>query len=135
MLKNLKDDVTCVLLHNNNPIFTSGDFGVKPLIEYLKTGQSYKNLVLVDRIVGKAAVMLAEKSGVKTIYTPIASTYAIDYATMIGITLYFKKHVPFIENRSKDGMCPIEQSVVDIHDCERGFTAITDTIKELMKKQ
>ena len=96
------------------------------------TGQ---NLVLVDKVIGKAALLLSSLIGIQDIYTPLASSVAMDSASLHNVSLYAESVVPFIKNRDNTGMCPLEQSVIGIDDPILALEKIRETIVILMKNK
>jgi len=125
---------TCVILKGDEIIYTSSFIGVKPLLVFMKESRDYEpsELTLVDKVIGKAALLLAAKIGITEIYTPVTSLAALAAAKAHHIRLYAIEAVPFIENRDKTGMCPIEMSVIDTNDFDEAFHRINETIKVLM---
>jgi hypothetical protein len=136
MLKYLQDEQSsCVILKNKEVFYRSSFIGVKPLLKFM---ESYKDepvpsdLVLVDKIIGKAALLLSVKLGIREIYTPLASLPALEAAQLHGVQLYAKITVPYIVNRDKTGMCPLEESVLHTMDPEEAFLNIKAAITKLM---
>jgi len=125
---------TCVVLKGNDIVFTSTEKGVKPLKDFYEEYGSSKELTVIDRIMGKGAVMLAELVGATTIVTPMISRAALDYAKMKNIEAFYGKEVEYIINRAKDGRCPIETAVLKINDCHQGYQIIDQTLKDLRVK-
>ena len=125
---------TCVILKGEEIIYTSSYIGVKPLLVFMKEPKVYEasELILVDKVIGKAALLLAAKIGITEIYTPVTSLAALAAAKEHNISLYAAEVVPYIENRTKTGMCPIEMSVTNTNDLNEAFHNISDTIKVLM---
>lgn len=129
------EEKTCLIYEDDNLVYTSKYKGVKPLLDYYRTkGVSEKSLTIVDRIVGRGAVILAKLIGASKIYTPIASEPAQALADRYQLKLVFDKSVPHIINRDNTGPCPIESCVMGITDVEEGYQKIVDTIAILMKK-
>lgn len=129
---------TCILINLETIVYESDAIGVKPLRElrqmnYRKLDGDY--LILVDRVIGKGALMLAELIGIDAIFTPLTSQPALDYSNKVGIPLYYKELVPFIENRDRTGMCPIENSVKDTNDPDLGEQNIEAAIGILMQQR
>ncbi|MEA2077359.1 MAG: DUF1893 domain-containing protein [Candidatus Marinimicrobia bacterium] len=85
---------------------------------------------IADRVIGKAALMLAVYFGAKDVYTPLASKYAMDAALDLDLDLEAEEVVPYIINRTKDGMCPMEKAVLEISDPIEAF----ETLKITMEK-
>ena len=130
-------DKTCILLNRETIVYESDAIGVKPLRELRR--MNYRKfdgdqLILVDRVIGKGALMLAQLLGVDAIFTPLASQSAKDYSIVSGIPLYYRSLVPFIENRDRTGMCPIEQSVWETSDPRQGEENIEAAIRILMQR-
>lgn len=125
---------TCFVLKVDEIIFSSEAKGVKPLKDfYEERGVSEEPLIVVDRIMGKGAVMLAVLIGAKTIVTPISSQIALEYAKSYGVKTQFTKVVPYIVNRSGDGRCPIETAVLNTEDVKRGYEVIDEKLRRLSK--
>lgn len=125
---------TCIILKGDLIIYTSSFIGVKPLLNFMKEPKNDEpdELILVDKVIGKAALLLAAKIGIREIYTPVTSLAALAAAKEHHISLYAAEVVPFIENRTKTGMCPIEMSVKNTDDLDEAFLNISETIKVLM---
>lgn len=131
-LLKMNTDKTCFVLDDEDIIFSSQAKGVKPLKDfYEKYGSSNKPLIVVDRIMGKGAVILASLIGAKAIVTPIISEIALSYAKGQGINAHFVKVVPYIVNRTGDGRCPMETAVLEIDDAKNGYDVIDMTLKRL----
>ncbi|MDA3846677.1 MAG: DUF1893 domain-containing protein [Vallitaleaceae bacterium] len=128
-------DKTCLIIKNNEVIETSTFKGVKPLLVfYQANGTSLEPLLVVDRIMGKGAIMLALLCGATKVMTPIISKPAILYAKRKGLEVVADKIVPYVINRTGDGRCPIESAVIQIDDLEVGYKAIIGAIEALMRK-
>lgn len=125
---------TCVILKGEEIIYTSSYIGVKPLLVFMKEPKTCEpnELVLVDKVIGKAALLLAAKIGIPEIYTPVTSLAALAAAKEHHISLNAADVVPYIENRDKTGMCPIEMSVINTNNLDEAFHNINETIKVLM---
>lgn len=126
---------TCFILKDNEVIFTSEEKGVKPMIDfYLLNGISLEPLTVVDRIIGKGALMLAKLIGANYVVTPIISEIALEFADEQNVIVEYSKVVPYIINRTKDGQCPIEISVTDIDDIDVGYEMIQKTLLDLKNR-
>ncbi len=134
----LKDyDCTCIILKNNKSIYKSTHIGVKPLLLFLDSHVSLEKddkLILIDKIIGKAALLLAVKCEIDTIFTPIISKEALQAAEHYNIKWEASSIVPHIINREGNGKCPIESSVTDTIDLNDAFVKIKGAIAKLMEK-
>ena len=125
-------DKTCFILKDNKVIFTSEKKGVKPMMNfYSDYGTSEEPLTVVDRIMGKGAVILAILIGANHVVTPVVSRLALDFANNHNITAEYNKVVPNIINRTGDGKCPIESAVANIKDVDEGYEVIKETLMKL----
>jgi hypothetical protein len=123
---------TCFVLKEEQVIFSSEFKGVKPLKDfYEQFGHSDIPLVVVDKIMGKGAVVLADLIGAKIIVTPVISEIALAYANSHDIKATYVDTVPYIINRTGDGRCPIESAVLTIDDTKIGYDVIKKTLKSL----
>ena len=128
---------TCIVLNNGKIIFESEAFGVKPLRELRQSGfkkQTEDHLTLIDRVIGKGALILAELIGIDEIFTPLTSEYALHYSQAINLPIAYQIKVPMIENRTRTGMCPIEKSVINTSDPQTGEANIEAAITLLMQQ-
>ncbi|MDF2674896.1 MAG: hypothetical protein K0R09_3164 [Clostridiales bacterium] len=135
LLKDYK--ATCIILKNEEIIYTSTHIGVKPLLLFLNqqvTLEKDDRLTLIDKIIGKAALLLAVKCKINRIYTPIISAEALTAAKHYNIEWEADSIVPHIINREGTGKCPIEASVTDTIDLDEAFDNIKGAIAQLMRK-
>lgn len=139
MLKHLNEkEASCLIYKDGELLYTSNFIGVKPLLVFMEQyPQDFtdQKLVLVDKVIGKAALLLSKLIGIQEIYTPLASSLAVNAASLHNITLYAESVVPFIKNRDNTGMCPLEQSVLEIDDPILALEKIRETIAILMKNK
>lgn len=134
MNKYLKEmpEKTCIVLKDEEIIFTSEAKGVKPLIDFYNAhGTSYGKIKVCDRIIGKGAILLAIKCQAEEVYTPIISQAAIELADKYGLSVEYDKQVVYIVNRAGDGQCPIEACLKGIDDIDEGYDAILKRLEEL----
>ncbi len=125
-----ENQYSCVLLKDGNIIMTSFEKGIAPLYNYIK---SYNQLTggyihLGDKIIGRASAFLAIYLGVSYIYTDIISETSLDILKHYNIEVEYGHIVPYIENRKKDGQCPMEQSLEGILDVNEGIGTINEFI-------
>ena len=88
-----------------------------------------KGASIADKVIGKAAAALIVLGGIGTVYADVISTPALTLLRNAGINVSFRTEVPFIENRDKNGWCPLEsacymwQSATDIYPVIQNFIA------------
>jgi len=122
---------TCVILENNQVIFSSDEKGVKPLLDFYHQSGVKQKLCVVDKIMGRGAVLLAKLIGAESIVTPIISKDALALANEYGLKVEYQKLVDYIVNRDNTGRCPIETSVLGISDIQKGYEIILQTLQKL----
>lgn len=128
---------TCIILKNDKIIYKSAYNGVRPLLLFLSENiplDKNDKLILIDKVIGRAAMLLAAKCGIDEIFTPVMSLEALEVAKFYNIVCTAGNTVPYIINRDKTGKCPIESSVSQTIDLEEALTNIKRTVAELAKK-
>ncbi|MGM9973794.1 MAG: DUF1893 domain-containing protein [Clostridiaceae bacterium] len=129
---------SCLIFKDQQLIYSSKSIGVKPLIQFINDNPAIKNvdkLTLVDKVIGKAAMLLAAYIGVSEVFTPVMSQEAIRVAELYNINYSALKMVPFIKNRQGNGKCPLELSVENTEDLQKALINIRQAITELMKNK
>jgi hypothetical protein len=127
---------SCILMDNEKTVMTSFDKGVNPVYKYIKkNGVSPVPLIMGDKIVGKVVALLAIYVGVKYIYTKVISQGAIEILNFHNIKFDYEEIVPFINNRKKDGQCPMEASLTGMINPKEGFNIIDTFIKNRELKE
>ncbi len=122
--------LTCVI-EKEGQIYKSSRRGVAPLIEFLENKIDLKNSCAADKVVGRGAAFLYVLLGVKELYAQVLSSPAADILSSSKIKYECDTLVPFIKNRSGDGYCPIETSVLDISSPDKALEKIYETLKKL----
>ena len=123
-------DFTCVL-HLRGEEYTSFERGVKPLLEFLKSGIFFKEAIAADKTVGAGAAHLYCLLGVRAVWANVISEAAEEVLAKEGIAVYFGERVPYIINRRGDGMCPIERAVADATSSKHAYELIIAALEAL----
>lgn len=105
----------CVLITKESRVLESGENGVRPLMEWLRREPSALNgACAADKVVGKAAALLMAFGGVSEVYAEILSEAGEACLQEHGIPYSYGGRVPYIQNRQRTGMCPMEQCCAGI---------------------
>ena len=128
----VKTDSTCVLC-NGEIILTDKRRGVRPLLDLLEGDANVAGFAAADKVVGKAAAYLYCLLNIKCLYAQVISQPALDVLTKTGIQIEYDQLVPAIQNRTKDGFCPMESAVLKINTPEEALRAIYDALEQLKK--
>lgn len=123
----LVGDTTCVLVKGEE-IITSNKNGIRPMMEFIKENLNLKGFSVADKIVGKAAAMLFRKAEIKEVYAEVLSVSALQFLEEAKIKVTYKTLTDKIINRTKTGMCPMEETVLKIEDFEEGYLALKNKI-------
>lgn len=101
---------SCVIM-NPAGIHTFTQRGVADLYDLYQTNPSLmKGAAIADKVIGKAAAALMLLGGIKTVYADVISTPALTLLRNANMEVTFGKEVPYIENREKNGWCPLESA-------------------------
>lgn len=126
----IEEELTCVLAREEGVVLRSKEKGVMPLYGFIQNeGSSEQSLLMVDKIVGKAAAYLAIYAGVKGIYTHKISEGGLHILERHGIKVFYDQVVPYIYNRTKTGQCPMESSLEGITTVEEAWQVLDTFIK------
>ena len=125
-------DNTCVLC-NDHTVLTDKRRGVRPLLDLLENNTNVENFSVADKVVGKAAAFLYCLLKVKNLYARVISQPALDILHQAGIETQYSELVPAIQNRTKDGFCPMERAVWDITSASEALVAVQQTLEKLSK--
>ena len=130
-----QEGAPCVFLLPDGTFHPGTGTGVRPLLETLdKEPELMRGSILADKIVGKAAAMLAVLGGVRGVYGLTMSEAARAYLAERGIPAAWEVLTENIINRTGTGICPMEETVLDIEDPEVGRAALRATMQRLMAK-
>jgi hypothetical protein len=127
-------DLTLVLVLNEN-IYKSSEKGIKPLLQLLNSGKNYLNYSAADKIVGKAAAMLYKLLNINNIYGEVMSISAINFLEQNNINFKYKIKTKEIINRKGTGICPMEETVLNIENPTEAKKLLEDKLKELINKK
>lgn len=98
-----------IIYDNKTIIFQSKARGLKPLIIFIKkSDRKYKNLVVYDKIIGRAAALLLAYIKTSKVYTPIISHVGILVLKKYKISFEAEKRVKYIMGKASKAMCQWE---------------------------
>lgn len=130
--KCLKDNNATLAAYTQYGLYISHDRGIAPILNKLEEDESYfKDAVIVDKVIGKAACMLFILSGVKYIYGEVMSKKAVEILDEYQVEYSFHQLTDYIVNRTHTDMCPMEKTVWDIYDLNEAKIALINKVNEL----
>ncbi|MFH1381488.1 MAG: DUF1893 domain-containing protein [Chloroflexota bacterium] len=110
-------------------LFLSNKDRVLPLLEYIdRFADSYRQVVIFDKVMGNAAALLAVKAGCTEVYSPLGSQLAIKTLDKHSIKYHLTNIVPYIQRDDGQGMCPMEQLSID-KEPEEFFVLVKNMVK------
>lgn len=104
--------------------------GIGPLLEIAESGE-LKGLSAADKIVGRAAALIYAYMDAKYVYAEVLSESAEQVLCSRGIEYEYGEKTGKIVNRKGDGMCPMEQTVLEISDPGQAVTALREKLNKL----
>jgi uncharacterized membrane protein len=106
--------------------------GISPLMDlYVEKGNRLKGTFVVDRVIGKAAAVICVCAGARGVFGELMSKPAAVYLKERNIPRSWTELTENIINRQKDGICPMEFSVLGEDDPEKGFKKICATLEKI----
>ncbi|MBM6830138.1 DUF1893 domain-containing protein [Anaerotignum lactatifermentans] len=126
-----KEGVTFSLAGAKGESCCSAKKGIAPMMELLaEDAQLLRGAAVADRVIGKAAAFLMVYGGVLAVYGEVMSEHAAKVLEAAGMDFSYGKLVPYIINRNKDGMCPMEQAVLGETEPERAYAVLRRKTEE-----
>ena len=121
---------TCVLCKDGHTV-TSYQRGVAPLMGFWEHQTDLSGYSAADKVVGKGTALLYCLLGVKALYANVMSKPAWQVLNAHGIDTSYGQLVDAIQNRSGDGLCPIETATISIDNPADAPEAIRTALKNL----
>jgi hypothetical protein len=123
----LKKGFSFVIVKNGEIIAESKSSGIGALVDAVAMIQeNMAGAALADKVVGRAAILLASKARIGTVYAKLLSDPALELASTLSISLIYDKTTRKILNRRKDDVCPFEKIVRDTSDPEKAFRLLKE---------
>ena len=130
MIKN--QEATCVVVRDNKIISQASPKGISYIIDLYDKG-ALEDTFVADTIIGKAAAMIFSLGGVTSCYGKTISRSALDVLKKNNISVSYDNCTDVIQNRSGTGMCPMEETVLNITDKKEALTLLKAKVNEMKK--
>lgn len=129
-----KEDLTCVILGREETLRFRLR-GIRPMTDTLRDHpEVLKGAYIADRIIGKAAAMLAVAGGANAVYGEVMSEAGLEMLRKHGIEAQYGTLTTAIRNRENTGLCPMEQTVQNLNDPQDALPALLATLTRLSSK-
>ncbi len=125
-----EEDCTCVIC-GEGAVYRSNRRGVAPLLELLDQGVDVSGFSAADRVVGKATAFLYGLLRVRKVHARVMSKPAAKVLQELEIDHSWDELVDGIQNRQKNGPCPMEFATRDCKTPEQALAAIRQTLEKL----
>lgn len=125
----IDEELTCLVVQNDI-LYKEKNHGVKPLLSFIEQG-ILKQSTILDKVIGKAAAMLMIYGGVSRVYAFTISEHALSCFEEHHIPVTYETLVPYIINRKKDGMCPMEATVLTCQNIEEAYQRLMDKVASM----
>ena len=110
----LTSNNTLRVYEDSKLIFASDKDRLLPLMEYIgKFASNHRDVVIFDKIMGRAAALLCIKANCREVYSPLGSKLALEVLEGKGIKYHLGKIVPYIQKPNQKEMCPMEKLSLD----------------------
>lgn len=129
------DGITCIAVRTGAEPLVSRVRGVRPIIEWIEEGVMLQDAAVFDTIVGRAAAMLYALAGAGFVYGRVMSRGGAAELEKAGIAYEAGELTDRIINRQGTGMCPMEETVLEITDPREAFAALKEKIAQMQAKQ
>lgn len=131
----LQGEITFAAVLADGSLLTSEKKGIAPMLALLaEDRERLCGAVVADRVIGRAAALLMEFAGVAAAYGGIVSSHALRAFAKSKLPFAYEKEVPYIINRSGTGMCPMEQTVLEIEDADAAYPALQRRLAALCEQ-
>lgn len=120
---------SCVVRRNGIHAFDRR--GVADLADLLERQPDLlRGAEMADKVVGKGAAALMVLGGVARLHADVLSEPALGMLERYGVAVEYDVLVPFIENRTKTGWCPVETLCRDTETPEACLPLIRTFLQE-----
>jgi hypothetical protein len=121
--------VSVVVIKNGQIILKKTGDGIKPILETInELGDEMHGSIVGDRILGKASALLCRYANVKAVYSPQATKTAIALLIIGGVVSQIDQMIPFIKNRSGNGLCPFEKMLESVGEPDEAYNILKEKV-------
>ena len=126
-VRKLDDDDATFVAVRGDWTFVSHERGIAPIMKLISGKEdALRGAWVADKVIGKAAALLLCYAGIDRLYAKIISEHAIEALRNQSLSFEFGRSVPYIVNRAGNGMCPMEQLVLDLSRPDEAFLVLKE---------
>ena len=129
-----RERLRAVFADEEKILYVSSGRGMEPMLEFLRLQEKngWRPVYQADRIIGKAAIIVAHHCGVREIYGDVVSESAMQIAERCGIRISWGQLVPMILNRDKTAEGPFEAALSGL--TENDFDQVMEIAVKVAEK-
>ncbi|MFN8499069.1 MAG: DUF1893 domain-containing protein [Anaerolineae bacterium] len=105
-------------------LWASAQPGVRSLLDAASGERSIRGAALADRVVGRAAALVASDAGLAAVYGVVMSEGALAQLASARIAASYGSLVPRILNKPQTDLCPLEKLTQGIEAPAEAVTAL-----------
>jgi hypothetical protein len=125
----ISDNLSIIFIKKGRILYQSSEKSLTPFINALEIcGGHLRGSSLADRLMGKAAALLAIYAGIQSTYALTMSSDAIRFLKQYNIGLSFGNKVNEILNTTGTGICPFEKKMLNIDDPEEAYKLLRNKL-------
>ena len=125
----LTNDISIIAINNGEIIGSMKGNGIKPFLELIKKyGPQLEGCVIGDRILGKASALLSRYIKAKAVYALQGTKKAIATLIVGGIVNQVDEIIEYVHNKTKNGICPFEQLLMQEDDPKKAYELLVQNI-------
>ncbi|MGI6574414.1 MAG: DUF1893 domain-containing protein [bacterium] len=109
--------------------------GIRPLLELWEEQGSFKKFTLGDKVIGKAAALLAINGEAAGVYAHLISEPALSILSQYQVQVKYEQITKMIINRKGTDSCPMEKLAITIDRPEEAPAKIKQRLLELNQGQ
>ena len=126
------EELAIAIVKDGKCIYKSKKRGIYPLyIAVTQLSLIMEGSSAADKVIGRGAALLYKYTKVRNIYSKMISEGTKEIFEESGITYESEKIVPYIMNREKTGMCPVETLSYQAKNIEELLANIEDFLKKI----
>ncbi|MGN1399013.1 MAG: DUF1893 domain-containing protein [Erysipelotrichaceae bacterium] len=129
LVKILNENKYSCVGYDKGILVSSHKKGVAPLLDFYHAG--HFQMICCDKVVGKAAAIMHIMLKTEYLHCQIISSKAIEILDKYQMKYSYDQKVDYILNRTQSDMCPLEKATYDCTDCQKGYSIIIETLKQL----
>lgn len=136
LIEKLVSDNHSLLIEQEHTIKVYDTHGIATLLQIVEHDpEVLRDATMVDKVVGKAAAALMILGGIKELHALLISKAALNLLNTTDIKVSYDEQVPFIENRNRNGWCPMEEACRNCQTAEECLHEIKNKLSEMRQKQ